>query len=218
LSEPDRDAFPGRATIGGQAAVAAKIKSSSALRLAVMIATLLLGVPLAACGGSSTSPSSDSATPPAQIATNSSGSSNAGTFDVVVSGGLQVEWKSGASDVSRYSCVLPPAFPGSFISVSGSIGGKPYILQVIQAAFGAGTFTYPISSVASLLVPLVQITTKIDKTVNWTASKTNGGSGAVTISGGGAGMVSVALDLDLTPVNAQPVHVKGTLQCLPPAG
>jgi hypothetical protein len=198
MSEPDKDSFVGRAA------------------LAVIVVTLLLGALLAACGGSSTPKPSGSATPASPPVANSSGSPSAATFDFVVSGGLQVEWKNGADSVSGSSCSLPPTTRSSVLRVMGSIGSQRYELDIVQAVFGAGTFTYPVSSAPGSVpseTPLVEITTVPHSPVFWTTSNTGDGNGTVTISGGGASPVSVALDLDLAPRNAQPVHVKGTLQC-----
>jgi hypothetical protein len=161
---------------------------------------MLAAVALAACGCSSGSTSSGSP---------------ASSFDVVVSGSLQAEWKSGGDDGSSSSCLSPTS--GVAEVVTGPIGGKLYNLGIQQAPFAAGAFAYPVSSTAgaaSSAVPFVQMTTPTDAALAWIAGLGVGGNGTVIVTGSGNGPVSVAIDLDLTPHGLDaPVHVKGTAQC-----
>jgi hypothetical protein len=135
------------------------------------------------------------------------------SYDVMVSGRLQTEWKSGTNDGSAAACIFQsPA--GALFTVYGSIAGKGYVLRIRQHAFQAGAFEYlGGGGTPHDTLPFVTLTTPTDESINWTASGVGQGTGTATITGGGSDPVVIALDLNLEMSGTRAVHLAGTVNC-----
>jgi hypothetical protein len=178
-------------------------------------AALALAV-VAACGGGDDDTTTTGATQTAaQNATQTTGSGEQNGddgYDVVISGGLDAEWKP--DDGSTITCTFADD-DFTVVTARGQIDGDPYTLAIEQNEFTPGTFMYETgTSSTDANVPVIQIGTSTDSSVGWTANETGLGDGAATISGGEGSPVTVALELDLSPRGgAEEVHVTALIAC-----
>jgi hypothetical protein len=188
-------------------------------RGAVVAISLVLGWALvSACGGSS-SDSNPSQTQSQAVGTSqatqpaSTTASGQPTFDLVITGGLTAEWKTGEPSAGASCTIATDGFAA--LNLYGLIDNKPYGLIYNQNQYAAGTYTYPItSSNPNNPSPFIQVATTTDSSVDWTASQGGGGNGTAVITGTRGSEVTLALDLDLTGRTGSPlVHVKGSLDC-----